>query len=205
MSAAKRKVKARTKAGKDLVFGLGATGLSVARFLKRRNVSAMYYDSRDEPPGLGDLQALDPDADLVVGTAPNGMIGHARRIIVSPGIADDAPLLLQARKRKLPVVSDVELFVEQANAPIVALTGSNGKSTVASLLAMMCKAAGRSVQAGANLGKPALDLLEGDLPDFYVLELSSFQLHRLSSLPASVAGLLNISPDHLDWDTSEVE
>jgi UDP-N-acetylmuramoylalanine--D-glutamate ligase len=97
------------------------------------------------------------------------------------------------------------LFTAEARAPYVAITGSNGKSTVTTLLSLMCNAAGKRSLAGANLGVPALDLLAEPEPDFYILELSSFQLQRTDNLPAAVAVLLNISPDHLDWHRSEEE
>ena len=107
-------------------------------------------------------------------------------------------------KAGVDVVSDIELFtLRKLEAPIVAVTGSNGKSTVTTLLALMCDASGKSALAGANLGEPALDLLVEDAPDFYILELSSFQLQRTRHLPAAVSVLLNISPDHLDWHENE--
>ncbi|MEX1266036.1 MAG: UDP-N-acetylmuramoyl-L-alanine--D-glutamate ligase, partial [Woeseia sp.] len=115
------------------------------------------------------------------------------------------PLLVDARAAGIDVVSDIELFVDNRAAPFVAVTGSNGKSTVTTLLALMCTASGKSALAGANLGEPALDLLTLDVPDIYLLELSSFQLQRTRHLPARVAVLLNISPDHLDWHIDEAE
>ena len=191
------------RAGKDLVFGLGATGLSIARYLRRNDAKAMFLDDRDEPPGIGELQDVWPNADVILGQTnlPKGV----GRIIVSPGIADNHALLVQARSKKLEVLSDIEIFAREAEAPFVAVTGSNGKSTVTTLLYHMCRAAGRRVLAGGNLGKPALDLLDDVAPDVYVLELSSFQLQRTQSLPAEVAVLLNVSPDHLDWHADEAE
>ncbi len=188
---------------KDLVLGLGVTGLSVARYLRRNDRNATFIDSRDEPPGIDELSDVWPDADVILGKAalPKGV----DRIIVSPGIADSHELLKTARKKKLEVVSDIEIFAREAKAPFVAITGSNGKSTVTTLLYHMCHADGRKVLAGGNLGEPALDLLNEDKPDLYVLELSSFQLHRTQELPAEVAVLLNVSPDHLDWHTDEAE
>jgi UDP-N-acetylmuramoylalanine--D-glutamate ligase len=126
-------------------------------------------------------------------------------VIASPGIADSHALIRKARKKKLEIVSDIELFSREAQKPFVAVTGSNGKSTVTTLLYHMCRADGRHVLAGGNLGEPALDLLDQDAPDIYVLELSSFQLQRTHNLPAEVALLLNVSPDHLDWHTDEAE
>jgi len=201
MSATKKK---RNKK-KDLVYGLGATGLSIARYLKRKDVDAIYYDSRENAPGLDELKSLDSDAEVVLGDNTKGLLKKAKRIIVSPGIPENDDLLKDARKKKIKVVSDIELFVAEANAPFVAVTGSNGKSTVVTLLSLMCDAAGVPALAGANLGKPALDLLAEETPEFYVLELSSFQLQRLPDLPAAVAGVLNVSADHLDWHSSEEE
>ena len=183
--------------------GLGATGLSVARYLRRNNSSATFFDSRENPPGIDELDEIWPDAKVLLGDAklPKGV----NRIIASPGIPDSHPLLANARKKKVEVISDIELFAREAVAPFVAVTGSNGKSTVTTLLYHMCRADGRQVLAGGNLGEPALDLLEQDKPDLYVLELSSFQLHRTTKLPANVAVLLNVSPDHLDWHMDEDE
>ncbi len=185
------------------MLGLGATGLSIARYLRRIDGDATFFDTRESPPGIGQLEEIWPDAEVLLGDAeiPDGI----DRIIASPGIPDSHPLLKAAAKAKLEVVSDIELFAREANAPYVAVTGSNGKSTVTTLLYHMCVAAGRKVYAGGNLGKPALDLLDDDEPDLYVLELSSFQLQRTSELPADVAVLLNVAPDHLDWHASEAE
>lgn len=194
---------ARATAYKDLVVGLGATGLSVARFLRRSGIDATFFDSREQPPGIQQLNALWPEAQVLLGDVqiPPGV----RRVIVSPGIADSHPLLERARQQQLEIVSDIELFARAAEAPFVAVTGSNGKSTVTTLLYHMCRADGRSALAGGNLGEPALDLLAQPQPDIYVLELSSFQLQRTQNLPASVAVLLNVTPDHLDWHASEAE
>lgn len=192
-----------TSTNKDLVVGLGATGLSIARYLHRKEIGATFFDSRDEPPGLEDLDAAYPDAEVLLGDKK--LPKNVERIIASPGVPDSLPLLAKAIKKKLEVVSDIELFCRDAKAPFVAVTGSNGKSTVTTLLFHMCEADGRAVLAGGNLGEPALDLLAEETPDIYVLELSSFQLHRTASLPAEVAVLLNVSPDHLDWHSSEDE
>jgi UDP-N-acetylmuramoylalanine--D-glutamate ligase len=199
MSAVKKTKSAR----RDLVLGLGATGLSIARYLRRSGSDALFADTREEPPGMQALERLWPGADVLLGETklPRGI----DRIIVSPGIADDCPLLRAARKAKVEVISDIEIFAREATAPFVAVTGSNGKSTVTTLLYHMCRASGRATLAGGNLGEPALDLLDEATPDLYVLELSSFQLQRTKTLPAAVAVLLNVSPDHLDWHASEDE
>ncbi len=188
---------------KDLVVGLGATGLSIARYLKRNDAQAIFYDSRDEPPGLEELEALFPDAEVRLA---NDMLPKSvGRIIASPGVPDSHPLLMKARRKGIEVVSDIELFAREADKPFVAVTGSNGKSTVTTLVYLMCRADGRDALAGGNLGEPALDLLAADKPEIYVLELSSFQLQRTATLPAAVAVLLNVSPDHLDWHADEAE
>jgi UDP-N-acetylmuramoylalanine--D-glutamate ligase len=189
------------KMGTDLVMGLGKTGLSVARYLKRNDANAIFFDTRDEPPGLEELKELFPDANVRLGN--DALPRDTQRIIVSPGIPDGHPLLAKARKKNIEIVSDIELFARDARRPFAAITGSNGKSTVTTLVHLMCKADGRKSLAGGNLGEPALDLLAVDDPDLYVLELSSFQLQRTARLPAAVALLLNVSPDHLDWHASE--
>jgi len=194
---------AQATAYRDLVVGLGATGLSVARFLHRSAVDAVFFDSREQPPGMQELDAFWPNAEVLLGDVqiPAGV----HRVIASPGVADSHPLLARARKQQLEIVSDIELFARSVEAPFIAVTGSNGKSTVTTLLYHMCRADGRDALAGGNLGEPALDLLDKPKPDVYVLELSSFQLQRTQSLPARVAVLLNVSPDHLDWHSSEAE
>ena len=186
-----------------MVVGLGATGMSVARYLQRSDIDAMFFDSRDEPPGLEELDEIFPEAEVLLGGSKLPKI--VQRIIASPGVADSHPLLVKARKKNIEVISDIELFARDAIAPFVAVTGSNGKSTVTTLLYHMCRADGREVLAGGNLGEPALDLLDQNKPDVYVLELSSFQLQRTQKLPAQIAVLLNVSPDHLDWHTDEEE
>jgi len=201
-AAAKRKPAA---AGMELVYGLGSTGLSVARFLARNDRVARYVDSRAAPPGIDELKSICADAETVTGKTPKNLLKKTSRIVVSPGISDSDGFLRSARDAGVEVVSDIELFVQEATAPFVAITGSNGKSTVTTLLSLMCEAAGKKALAGGNLGEPALDLLAEDEPEFYLLELSSFQLQRTAHLPAKVAVLLNISPDHLDWHANEDE
>lgn len=200
-----RPVSLRRTERRDLVFGLGETGLSVARYLKRAGQPARYIDTRSNPPGVEELARIAPDAEVLLAGAPPDLLQKTSRIIVSPGVPEREPLLAAARAAGIDVISDIELFAAEARAPFVAVTGSNGKSTVTTLLALMFEAAGKQALAGANLGHPALDLLAEPAPDVYVLELSSFQLMRTRRLPAKVALLLNISNDHLDWHASEAE
>jgi len=206
-AASNKKSRARKQSvrKKDLVYGLGATGLSVARYLQRSGVDAHYVDSRESPPCINELKELCGEAGASLGDLPVELLKNSARVIVSPGIADSDEYLRAARDMNVDVVTDIELFVQEATAPFVAITGSNGKSTVTTLLSLMCAAAGKTGLAGANLGVPALDLLLEDKPDYYLLELSSFHLQRTKELPAEVAVLLNISADHLDWHGSEEE
>lgn len=188
-----------------LVYGLGGTGLSLARYFKRRGERVAFLDSREEPPGMAELRAVMPDAEVTLGEFDEAALSGVSRVVVSPGIPDHDPILGRLRETGVELLSDVDLFVEQCEAPFVAITGSNGKSTVTTLVERMCQCADVNALAGGNLGRPALDLLAEETPAFYVLELSSFQLQRTRQLPAEVAVLLNISPDHLDWHRDEAE
>lgn len=190
---------------KTLVYGLGETGLSVARYLSRLGVDGAYVDSRQNPPGVDELRRIDPGARIINGALPKSLLDGMSQVIVSPGIKDDDRFLELARDAGVDIYSDIEVFMRAATADVVGITGSNGKSTVTTLLGMMCKAGGLKAPAGGNLGRPALDLLPTPSPDAYVLELSSFQLHRTQTLPLKVAVLLNITPDHLDWHADEAE
>ena len=192
-------------AAANMVFGIGKTGVSIARYFQRYESDAIYVDSRIAPPELDDLKEIAPNAEIILGNLTKKLLKGIHRMIVSPGIAESEPLLAQARKADIEIASDIDLFVQDADTDFVAITGSNGKSTVTTLLALMCKSDGKRALAGANLGEPALDLLAEDKPDLFVLELSSFQLQRTRALPARVSVLLNISPDHLDWHKSEEE
>jgi len=182
---------------KTLIVGLGRTGLSVARHLVARGEQVAVVDSRAQPPGLAALRAELPDVALFLGGFDDAAFAHADRLVVSPGVALDIPQIAAAQKRGVPVLGDVELFLQAARAPVAVITGSNGKSTVTTLLGEMARESGRHVAVGGNLGQPALDLLADDI-ELYVLELSSFQLDTTHSLRAEVATVLNLSPDHLD-------
>lgn len=183
--------------GKTLVVGLGATGLSVVRFLVARDEALAVTDSRDIPPGLDLLKNDYPDVARFTGKFDERAFSSADRLIVSPGVSLKEPLIKQAQERGIPVIGDVELFAQYVDAPVIAITGSNGKTTVTTLLGEMAREAGRDVGVGGNIGTPALDLLDGE-HDLYVLELSSFQLESLASLKPVAATVLNISEDHMD-------
>lgn len=180
-----------------LVMGMGATGASCARHLAARGIAAEFADTRARPPGLGQILDAMPDARVHVGTSPRDLPATIRRVIVSPGVDLDSELLVEAGRRRLEIVSDIDLFVAECAAPIIGVTGSNGKSTVASMLGSILNATDRKTVVGGNIGTPALDLLDPEA-DLYVLELSSFQLERSAPIPATASVILNISPDHLD-------
>jgi UDP-N-acetylmuramoylalanine--D-glutamate ligase len=181
-----------------LLVGLGATGVSCARYLARLGQAVRVVDSRAEPPGLTQLGSLRAALDLRLGKFDAAALEGVAQVVVSPGVSLEEPMLVEARRRGLPLLGDIEIFGRVAPSPVAAITGSNGKSTVTTLLAELAAAGGLSVRAGGNLGTPALDLLEGEVPDVYVLELSSFQLETTDSLSPQAACVLNISPDHID-------
>ncbi len=187
----------KTREGKTLIVGLGRTGLSCVRFLAARGIPVAVTDSREQPPGLAELCDELPDTALFLGGFEPSVFEAAERLIVSPGVPVQEPLIRKALERGVPVLGDVELFAREAAAPVAAITGSNGKSTVTTLLGEMAAHAGWRVKVGGNLGEPALDLLALNT-ELYVLELSSFQLGTTHSLAAKVAVVLNISTDHMD-------
>ena len=180
-----------------LVVGLGVTGLSCARFLVKQGYEVAVTDSREMPPALDELQNDLPDVAVFLGGFNEVAFQNAECLVVSPGISVKHPLIVEARARAIPVLGDIEIFAMFATAPIVAITGSNGKSTVTTLLGEMAKRAGRHVSVGGNIGTPSLDLLD-EKTELYVLELSSFQLETTSSLMTRAAVILNISEDHMD-------
>lgn len=183
--------------GPVLVLGMGGTGAACARYLATRGTRAIFADTRAVPPGLAAIRAALPDAEVHAGQIPQQLPPQVVQVVVSPGVDLHLPVLADARRRGVPVLSDIDLFVCEARAPIVAITGSNGKSTVTSMVGEMLSTAGLRVGVGGNLGTPALDLLD-PAQQFYVLELSSFQLERSELIEAAAAVLLNVSPDHLD-------
>ncbi len=187
-------------AKRTLVLGLGVTGLSVMRFLRARGDVLAVADSRDNPPGLEALRREMPDVAVFVGGIAPTVLEHADRVVVSPGLAPNTPVLQAARERGLPVLGDIELFANHADAPVAAITGSNGKSTVTTLVGLMSRELPQPTRMGGNLGTPALELLDQTdaAAALYVLELSSFQLELTDNLEAQVATVLNVSPDHMD-------
>jgi UDP-N-acetylmuramoylalanine--D-glutamate ligase len=182
----------------SVVVGLGKTGASCLRYLAKRGIPVSATDTRRTPPGLAELGPLANSLDLRLGGFDLSLLDGASQVLMSPGVSLEEPIARAARDRGIDVLGDVELFARNVQAPVIGITGTNGKSTVTSLVARMAAAAGRSVLAGGNLGEPALDLLEQPTPDLYVLELSSFQLETTSSLQLQAAVVLNVTADHLD-------
>jgi UDP-N-acetylmuramoylalanine--D-glutamate ligase len=179
------------------VVGLGVTGLSVARYLRRCGEDFSVVDSRDNPPGLDELRREMPEVPVFLGDWHAGVLESAGELVVSPGLSPTEPALARAVAEGATLCGDIDLFMEAAAAPVVGITGSNAKSTVTALVGAMAERAGLNAGVGGNLGTPALDLLAPER-ELYVLELSSFQLERAGELGLAVAAVLNLSPDHLD-------
>ncbi len=184
--------------GRTVIVGLGASGLAAARYLCGRGVPVAVADSRVAPPGVDGVRALDPDLPLHLGGIDPALLRSAAEVVLSPGIAPNHPAVAAALQAGVPVVGEMELFARIARAPVVAITGSNGKSTVTTLVGEMAARGGLDVAVGGNLGTPALDLYREPEPDLYVLEVSSFQLETLFSLRPIAATVLNVTADHLD-------
>lgn len=179
---------------KVVIIGLGLTGLSCVDFFLARGVTPRVIDTRISPPGL---DKLPENVERHLGDMNQEWLLDADLIVASPGIALASPALSVAAEAGVEIVGDIELFCREAQAPIVAITGSNGKSTVTTLVGEMAKSAGWSVGVGGNIGLPALMLLKQEC-DLYVLELSSFQLETTQSLRAAAATILNVTEDHMD-------
>lgn len=175
-----------------LVLGLGDTGLSIAKFLAQQNIAYRIADSRSNPPFL----SICPQSPIL-GNWTQNLLSDIDEIFISPGIVQTEPIVVWASAQKIPIVSDIELFCRYAKAPIIGITGSNGKSTVTQLLGDMIANDGKKVAVGGNIGKPALDCLSDEV-DYYVLELSSYQLDYTQNLTLLTGVVLNITPDHLD-------
>ncbi|MEX2469233.1 MAG: UDP-N-acetylmuramoyl-L-alanine--D-glutamate ligase [Pseudohongiellaceae bacterium] len=185
-----------------VIVGLGITGLACARFLHAEGRPFKVVDSRPEPPALAEFSRLFPEAEVELGEFREATFRGAAELIVSPGVGLETPAIARAREAGVPISGDIDLFARRARKPVIAITGSNGKSTVAALVAAILEEAGHVVGLGGNLdashGKPALDLLSQGGVEFYVLELSSFQLETTANLKAEVATILNLSEDHMD-------
>lgn len=182
-----------------LVAGLGKTGHSIARYLQRRNQSFAVFDTRTEPAGLTEFRDEFPGVEVFLGDVPDAIYKQLSAVITSPGVALDQTVMQKVIAANIPVYGDIECLAREVQAPVIAITGTNGKSTVTTLVGAMAQASGHTVAVAGNIGLPVLDLLDNDVPyDLWVLELSSFQLDLTTSLAPIAATILNITPDHLD-------
>ena len=183
---------------KRMIIGLGLSGLSCARFAQRQGWSFDLCDSRETPPGLADIQQEFPQSRIYCGDLDGDLLASYDELIVSPGVALAEPAIQQAIEAGGAISGDIQLFKEHVNKPVIAITGSNGKSTVTSLVGDMLNHCGVKALVGGNIGLPALDLTNEQEANIYVLELSSFQLETTTNLNAEVATILNLSEDHMD-------
>jgi len=187
-----------------LIVGLGVTGLSIARFFKKIEVNFSLIDSRKNLGNLTQIKAMFADSEVFTGGFPETKFRGVTHLFVSPGVSLDEPAIAKCLNEGAVLLSDIDLFAFCIDAPVIAITGSNGKSTVTTMVEGMARSAGIEVRAGGNLGVPALDLMADDIA-LYVLELSSFQLERMTALRPQAAVVLNVSSDHMDrYSTIEV-
>lgn len=185
-----------------VIVGLGSTGLSCARFFHAKGIPFKVVDSRFSPPGLAVFEVEFPFAEVELGGFNEATLMAAEELVVSPGVSLATPEIAKAIKTGVPVTGDIDVFRRYCKQPLVAITGSNGKSTVVTLIAEMAQRAGLNIGVGGNLdgraSMPALDMLSSETRQLYVLELSSFQLETTQHLNADIAAILNVSEDHMD-------
>ena len=188
--------------GKSIIVGLGKTGLSVAKYFATKGLAFKVMDTRPHPPMLEEFKKHFTDVEIETGKLDVNSLLKAKELILSPGLSMKTPEIQRAKDFGVPIRGDIDIFSKAANAPIIGVTGSNGKSTVVALLDAILRRAGKRVGLGGNLdgvhSKPALDLFKEERKDIYLLELSSFQLETTESLGAEVAVILNLSEDHMD-------
>lgn len=199
-----------------LILGLGESGLAMARWLNQQGAKLRIADTRENPTRLNELHQYIPNAEFITGKFSTDLLESITSIAVSPGLSplhELSDILFNAKEKNIPVVGEIELFAQALDdlrhtlnytPRILAITGTNGKTTVTNLVGLLCQRAGFSVRIAGNISPAALDVLrqskeENTLPEIWVLELSSFQLHTTYSLNADAATILNISEDHLDW------
>ncbi|WP_370462618.1 UDP-N-acetylmuramoyl-L-alanine--D-glutamate ligase [Pseudomaricurvus sp. HS19] len=186
------------KSNVAVLIGMGVTGRSAARYLTREGRTFVWLDTRELPPTLAEIEVEFPSVARELGELKESTLLAASEIIVSPGVAIAHPAIRAAAAAGIPVLGDIELFMREISAPVIAITGSNAKSTVTTLVGEMAKACGKRALVGGNIGVPVLDLLLEPQAELYVLELSSFQLETIARLGAEVATVLNVSEDHMD-------
>lgn len=183
---------------RHLIVGLGVTGLSCVRYLASKNIPVIVADSRENPPKLAECQQAFPTVKIALGPFSQEIFSQADTLVVSPGVSLDEPCIQTCIKQSIPVIGDVDIFARDRVAPMIAITGSNGKSTLTTLMGDIIRDAGHQVIVCGNIGLPVLDALMMPSPDYFVVELSSFQLDTTDSLQAKIAVVINVSPDHMD-------
>ena len=181
----------------SLIVGMGATGLSIAHFLRDNGRRFCAYDTRDQASLAIEFERCFDELACYFKVIPEDVVAGADRLLLSPGVSRDEPVVQQALSLGIPVVGDIELFLSVVDKPVIGITGSNGKSTVTTLVSQAAENAGLKVGVGGNIGTPALALLN-EPADIYVLELSSFQLESTTRPNLTVACMLNVTPDHMD-------
>lgn len=182
-----------------LIAGIGKTGLSIARYLSRRHQPFMVFDTRKKAPGFDVFLKEFPETMCFWGDMPDSVLSTIRAVITSPGVSLDHPVLMDLSQQGVPIYGDVECLVREVSAPIIAITGTNGKSTVTTLVGEIAKEAGIMTAVAGNIGDPVLEVLDRQKKyELWVLELSSFQLELILSMQPIAATILNITPDHLD-------
>lgn len=181
-----------------VIIGLGVTGLSAARFLQQKNKRFLVMDSRENPPNFEMFKQEFPGVTCILGHLDEDVLSSAEEIVISPGMSLKTPELQKVIELGIAVIGDIELFARYVNKPVIAITGSNAKSTVTTLVGEMAESCGLKVAVGGNIGVPVLELINDTAVDLFVLELSSFQLETTYSLKPQVATVLNISEDHMD-------
>jgi len=180
---------------RTLVVGAAKSGVAAANFLAKRGEEVVLADSKADPVLP---YALDPHVEQAFGRDDLALLERVDEIVVSPGVPLDIPLLVEAGKHSMPVIGEIELAYRHLNGTVIAVTGSNGKSTVTSLIGEILRVAGREPIVAGNIGEPLIASLDFERPRTYVLELSSFQLETVDKFRANVALLLNVTPDHMD-------
>ena len=188
----------RLQGASFLVLGLGTTGVALVRYLRARGATVAVADSRAQPPGLGAFRAAFPELPVHLGPFETLTFVPEQTVVVSPGLAPESLPWAALEAAGCAVRGELDLFFEEARAPVLGITGTNGKSTVTALLGHLLAEAGYRVAVGGNLGPAAVSLLDGPVPEVFVLELSSFQLDWAEPLPLRQALYLNLSSDHLD-------
>lgn len=180
-----------------LVVGLGKSGFSVARFLSEQNFNYAVQDDRELPPFKTDLMKVDADCNIIQRPLSTELMCDYDCVVVSPGVSIQTPMFTALNQQQTRIIGDIELFALFNDKPVIAITGSNGKTTVTTLMGEVIKNCSKSVAVGGNIGTAALDLLATDA-EFVVLELSSFQLETTYSLKPVVSVILNVTEDHMD-------